>query len=123
MKKTESIRASSSSEYGSHPRDSSSTLFTHDSENHADTEKAPPSYDSISSVGGDGRVELDLDSKLAQALQALLPIPQDLEGPPPPEYEYPTQLDQTPTHLGLSIVIQIDSGEQRRCPAFYSSWQ
>jgi len=68
-----------------------------------DHEDAPPSY---SVVSNDGRVNLDLDSKLALTLRALVPVPKDYEEPPP-EYEYPTPTEPEIPIPGLNIVIQI----------------
>ncbi|KAI4838071.1 UDP-Glycosyltransferase/glycogen phosphorylase [Aureobasidium sp. EXF-8845] len=66
-------------------------------------EQPPPSY---SAVGHDGRVNLDLDSKFALSLRALVPVPKDYEEPPP-GYEYPTALGTDQPIPGLNIVVQI----------------
>ena len=68
-----------------------------------DHEEPPPSY---SVVSKDGRVNLDLDSKLALTLRALVPVPKDYEEPPP-DYEYPKPTDPGVPIPALNVVIQI----------------
>ena len=72
-------------------------------------ERAPPSYETIPSAGGDGRIDVDLNSKLGQALQAFFPYPSDDKLPPPPEYDFADIAAQLPpyTGVGLNIVVQI----------------
>jgi hypothetical protein len=83
--------------------DGASSIFAPSLIDGNEKEQPPPSY---STVGNDGRVNLDLDSKLALSLQAFVPIPKDYEEPPP-DYEYPTSSDSDHPIPGLNIVIQI----------------
>jgi hypothetical protein len=66
-------------------------------------DQPPPAY---SVVSNDGRVNVDLDSKLALSLRAFIPVPNDYEEPPP-GYEYPSPSTQDLPIPALNIVIQI----------------
>lgn len=83
--------------------DGASSIFAPSLIDGNEKEHPPPSY---STVDNDGRVNLDLDSKLALSLRAFVPIPKDYEEPPP-DYEYSTSSDSDHPISGLNIVIQI----------------
>ena len=68
-----------------------------------ENEQPPPSY---SVVSNDGRVNVDLNSKLALSLQAFVPVPKDYEDPPP-GYEHPPPSNQERLIPSLNIVIHI----------------
>lgn len=95
---------SASSQYGDNDRynhnDTTSTLYEEDDD------LPPPSYKSVFAnndfAQGDGRVEIDLDSRLARALQSIVPKTERRISKPPPGYT-----DTVPLRLPLNIVIQI----------------
>jgi hypothetical protein len=86
-----------------HDKDDASSIFAPSLLAAGEDEQPPPSY---STVGNDGRVNLDLDSKLALSLRAFIPIPKDYEEPPP-DYGYPSAPNSGHPLPGLNIVIQI----------------
>jgi hypothetical protein len=73
---------------------------------------APPPYELVynagsSTVHGDGRVEVDLNSRLSRVIQSMIPVKGEDYEQPPPDYEKLALAEQITSHLPLNIVIQI----------------